>query len=608
VTFTRWAPGSRTVDLELRNAAGSVSVIPLPSAGDDVFTATVTTVRPGDRYRFRRDGGPFWPDPRSRFQPDGVHGASEVIDPDAFPWTDAEWPGLDPNRLAIYELHVGAFTPAGTFDGVRTRLEYLADLGITAIELMPVAAFPGRWNWGYDGAALFAPSERYGRPDDLRRLVDAAHRLGIGVILDVVYNHLGPDGAYLAAFAPSAIRTDRDSPWGGSLDLEPSSGARLREIFIDNAIHWVREYHMDGLRLDATHAILEDGPPSFVAELTRRVRSAAGERRVIVIAEDDRNLAEIVRPVAAGGWGLDGVWADDLHHELHVHLTGERDGYYADFTGSTESIATAVRDGWLYQGQIAPRRGRARGTTTDGIPGNRFVVGLQNHDQVGNRAHGERLHHLIDLQAFAAAVALCVLAPATPLLFMGQEWAATTPFQYFTDHSEPLGSQVVAGRSREFGGFKAFAGTGHDAELRTVPSPQDPGTFERSRLKWEEVSQPGHRRLHRFTRELLRVRRELAASGSRLAAVSAVDAQSLTLVHADAEGIPSHCTVIRLSGEGPVTVEAPAVPWQVMWSSRAVISGGPDATSTRVADRQLSVGFAGPGAVMFGRRIEDADA
>ncbi len=607
MTFALWSPGSRTVDLELRDTAGTVSIVRLSPSSDDLFTAEVARATAGDRYRFRRDDGPFWPDPRSRFQPDGVHGPSEVIDPGAFRWTDGEWTGPDVKRLVIYELHVGTFTPAGTFEGVRSRLDYLADLGVTAIELMPIAAFPGRWNWGYDGAALFAPSERYGRPDDLRRLVNDAHALGIGVILDVVYNHLGPDGSYLAAFAPAVIRADRDSAWGGGLDLAPSSGARLREIFIDNAIHWIREYHIDGLRLDATHAIVETGPPSFVPELTRRVRAAAKDRTVVVIAEDDRNLADIVRPVEAGGWGLDGVWADDLHHHLHVHLTAERDGYYADFSGSVDEIAATVRDGWFYQGQVAPRHGRRRGTETAGVPLDRFVVALQNHDQVGNRARGERLHHLIDLQAFAAAAALFLLAPETPLLFMGQEWAATSPFQYFTDHTEPLGSQVVAGRLREFSGFTAFAGAGADGTDGAMPSPQDPGTFERSRLQWNELSQPGHRRMHRLTRELLRVRRELVAAGARLITVSAVDSGSLVLMHADVLGTPSHRTVIRLSGQGPATVDAPDGSWQVMWSSRAIIAEGSDPTTTQAVGRQLTVTFTGPGAVMFERRIEEAE-
>jgi maltooligosyltrehalose trehalohydrolase len=293
--FTLWAPGATAVDLAIERDGHPPSVTPLAQAADGLWQTCVGSATAGARYRLRRDDHPFWPDPASRSQPAGVHGASEVVDAAAFTWTDARWRGPQ-GPLVIYELHVGTFTPEGTYEGVAARLPYLSDLGVTAIELMPLAEFPGRWNWGYDGAALFAPCHQYGRPDDLRRLVDRAHALGLAVIIDVVYNHLGPDGAYLAAFAPLVLRRDRDSPWGGGLDVDPVTGAMLRQFFIANAVHWIREYHADGLRLDATHAIVESGEPTLVAELTDAVRAAEPRRRTLVIAEDERNLSAIVRP------------------------------------------------------------------------------------------------------------------------------------------------------------------------------------------------------------------------------------------------------------------------------------------------------------------------
>lgn len=616
VAFRVWAPGARTVEIEVCRSGAAPLVAPLTPDDRELFSASVPAA-PGDRYRIRRDDGPLWPDPASRFQPDGVHGASEIIDADAFAWTDAGWRGRPMRDFVIYELHVGTFSASGTFDGVREHLRDLVDLGVTAIELMPIAAFPGRWNWGYDGAALFAPSERYGRPDDLRRLVDAAHAAGISVLLDVVYNHLGPDGAYLAAFAPAVLRSDRDGPWGGALDLDPASGAMLREFFVANAVHWVREYHLDGLRLDATHAIVDGEPSSFVAEVRREVHAAAPGRSVVVIAEDDRNLATIVAPASSGGWNLDGVWADDFHHFVHGHLTGEREGYYADFDGDTASLASAIRDGWFYQGQMSPRLGRPRGTSPAGIPHERFVIATQNHDQVGNRPRGERLNHLVDAQAFVAATAACVLSPETPLLFMGQEWAATSPFQFFTDHAEPLGSQVVEGRQREFASFSSFA------DRRTIPSPQDPETFNRSKLRWDERQTDAHQRVLSATRLLLRVRREISTSLRHLAAAVAIDGGSLALVYGDGAGQLAHTFIVRLSGRGSTEIDLTASvrtkgrgdegtgarpddeTWHVMWSTRPIVSGERDSSAVLVRGQRLSVMFAGPGAVMFSRRINE---
>jgi maltooligosyltrehalose trehalohydrolase len=608
--FTLWAPGADAVELAIDRAGRSTVTTRLTQTDDGLWTASVDGAAAGDRYRLRRDDRPFWPDPASRSQPEGVHGPSEVVDPDAFAWTDSEWSRPD-RSLVIYELHVGTFTPDGTFDGVVSRLPYLRDLGITAIELMPIAEFPGRWNWGYDGAALFAPCHRYGRPDDLRRLVDRAHAFGLAVLIDVVYNHLGPDGAYLAAFAPGVIRGDRDSPWGGGLDVEPTTGARLRQFFIANAVHWVREYHADGLRLDATHAIVERGDQTFVAELTDAVRAAVPQRQVLIVAEDDRNLSAIVRPRGEGGWGLDAVWADDFHHQVHVLTTGERDGYFSDFSGTTADLATTVREGWFYRGAYAPYFGGPRGSETAGIPRDRFVICLQNHDQIGNRARGDRLHHLIGLDTYAAASTLWLLAPETPLLFMGQEWAALTPFQYFTDHAEPLASQVVEGRRRE---FRAFASFGDGEAAAAIPSPQDAATFERSGLRWDELDRDPHDQMVAVYRALLQLRQDMHASGVSLASVDAPDDWTVVLHHQDRQGQPSHLTIVRLGGRDPLpdsperlapfrSIGAPTDGWTIVFETQTVLMARP----TRPASLgELPDRVDGPGAIVLARRAGGA--
>ncbi|HXH06040.1 MAG TPA: malto-oligosyltrehalose trehalohydrolase, partial [Vicinamibacterales bacterium] len=503
--FRVWAPGARavTVVVETGAAAGEHALAREP---DDTFTAVVGGARPGDRYRLRRDGGPPMPDPASRFQPEGVHGPSEIVDPAAFEWHDTDWPGVAAGDLVLYELHVGTFTPEGTFAAAAARLPYLRDLGVTAIELMPVADFPGRRNWGYDPAALFAPARCYGPPDDLRRLVDTAHALGLAVHLDVVYNHLGPDGAYLAAFSPPFFTDRHRSPWGAGVNLDGPGSAMVRRFLIENALHWLHEYHIDGLRLDATHALADDGPRHFLAELASAVHAAARGRPALVIAEDSRNLAVLVREPDEGGWGLDGVWADDFHHVVRVMLAGDRDGYYADYEGTTAELAATLRDGWLYQGRMSRYLGAPRGSDPRGVPKRKFVIAIQNHDQVGNRAFGDRLHHAIDPAAYRAASALLLLAPETPLLFMGQEWAATTPFLYFTDHGPELGARVSAGRRREFARFAAF----RDERARArIPDPQAESTFLASRLRWEEPERPPHGAVLRLYRRLLALRREL---------------------------------------------------------------------------------------------------
>ena len=456
-------------------AAGTYEV---PPEAPGVASITVPRAAAGDRYRYRIAGGDLRPDPASRYQPEGVHGPSEVIDPSAYRWSRDTWTVPSREQLVVYELHVGTFTAEGTFDGARRRLPELRALGVTAIELMPVADFAGSRNWGYDGVALFAPSRAYGRPDDLRRFVDEAHGHGLAVLVDAVYNHLGPEGAYLPEFHPCYITNRHSTPWGGAVNLDGCGSETVRRFIIDNALHWIREYRVDGLRLDATHALIDEGRVHLICELAARVRAAV-PRPVIIHAEDHRNLASMVAPSADGGWDLDGVWADDYHHIVRRAVAGDSHGYYEDFAGDATELAATIRQGWLYTGQPSRHMKGPRGTDPSRVPMAASVVCLQNHDQVGNRAVGDRLHHTVDLAAWRAASVVLLTCPMTPLLFMGQEWAASSPFLYFTDLEPDLGRAVTEGRRREFKDFPSFAGAGE------VPDPQAESTFAQSKLIWD---------------------------------------------------------------------------------------------------------------------------
>lgn len=497
--FDVWAPASARVEVLIGEPP-----VPhlLEPRAEGYFSGEIAEIRSEERYRFRLDGGDPLPDPCSRFQPEGVHGPSEVIDPAAFPWTDAGWMGIEMRGQVIYELHAGTFSEQGTFAGVTAQLEALRDLGVTVIELMPVAAFPGRWNWGYDGVSLFAPSQNYGHPDDLRRLVDTAHGLGLAVILDVVYNHLGPDGNYLRQFSPDYFTDRHHTLWGEAINYDGERSRAVRDFAIANACMWIREYHLDGLRLDATDSIKDDSEPHLLHELTAAVRGAAGNRGVVIIAEDARNDVRIIRTAGSGGYGLDGVWADDFHHALRVALTGARENYYAAFLGSPEEIARAITEGFVFQGDVFPVSGAPRGTAVTDEAAESFVFCIQNHDQVGNRPFGDRLHHGINAGRYLAASALLLFAPETPLIFMGQEYATDAPFLYFTDHHDELGALVTEGRRREFAGFEAFS---HERLRDLIPDPQQPETFLSSRL--DDADRERHAGIYRWYRDLIAFRR-----------------------------------------------------------------------------------------------------
>jgi maltooligosyltrehalose trehalohydrolase len=503
VLFRIWAPDARSLELIIRDgrAAGRH---PLKRLDEGVYETWIAGAAAGDRYAYRIDDEQELPDPASRFQPDGVHGASQIIDATAFGWTDGAFRIRQLQDLIVYELHVGTFSPEGTFAGVRSKLPYLRDLGITAIELMPVADFAGARNWGYDGVVLFAPSRVYGTPDDLRRLVDAAHGHGLAVLVDVVYNHLGPEGAYLPRYARQYLTDKHRTPWGGAVNVDDEGSRVVRRFIIDNAVHWIREYHADGLRLDATHALIDDTTPQIVEELVAAVREAAG-REVIVHAEDHRNLASMVLPRTQGGWGLDGVWADDFHHVVRRMVAGDAHSYFSDFEGTCEELARVLRQGWLYTGQRSPHLNERRGTDPSPVPMLRSVVCLQNHDQVGNRATGDRLHHTIPPEKWRAASVVLLTSPMTPLLFMGQEWAASSPFQYFTDLEPELGRLVTAGRRQEFAAFPEFS---DPWRRERIPDPQAATTFENSRLRWTEQAHGDHARCLALYRALLALRRD----------------------------------------------------------------------------------------------------
>jgi maltooligosyltrehalose trehalohydrolase len=600
VRFRVWAPAVQRLAVRLERGGEPPGLEPLERGVDGVFEGVVAA-RAGDRYRYVLDEAGAFPDPASRFQPDGVHGPSEIIDPSTFEWTDAGWPGIDPEAAVIYELHVGTFTPGGTFADAAGRLPYLRDLGVTVVELMPVADFPGDHNWGYDCVALYAPSRAYGRPDDLRRFVDRAHALGLAVHLDVVHNHLGPDGAYLHAYSPEFFTDRHSSPWGAGINLDGPGSACVRDFLIENALHWVLEYHVDGLRLDATHAFTDDSPLHFLEELASRVHAATPDRRVMVVAEDHRNLAMMLDPK---GWNLDGVWADDFHHAVRRLLAGDFESYYRDFRGTTAEIAIALEAGWVYQGEWSAHLAQPRGTDPSAVPHHRFVICLQNHDQIGNRAHGDRLHHAIDPAAYRAASTLLLTAPETPLLFMGQEWAASSPFLYFTDHHDELGRIVTAGRRKEFRQFAAFA---HEDAVEAVPDPQAPGTVARSRLVWDELAREPHAQVLRLYKALLRARRKIAA-GRRAdrAAVSAraLDQDTVSLEQQMQDG-SRLVTIARLRGAGEARLPAHAAPAparveRVLTTEDREFTSDPAPIAIEHGVDGLRVAFRRPGAVLLG--------
>ncbi len=506
VRFRLWAPAAHQVELSVDGANGS-KLLALDRGDNGWFELSTDAARPGTQYKFRIDGAQEVPDSASRFQPRDVHGPSEVIDPAAFDWKDHNWHGRRWEEAVIYEFHVGAFTPRGTFAAVRERLDYLADLGITALELMPIGDFPGQRNWGYDGVFLFAPDSMYGRPEDLKELVQSAHARGLMVFLDVVYNHFGPEGNYLSTYAPQFFTDRHRTPWGDGINFDGPGSQVVRDFFIRNALYWLSEYHFDGLRLDAVHAIVDDSTPNILTELADAVRnSIPPDRHVHLVLENDRNQAHYLqRNERCQPKWYAAQWNDDVHHTLHVLITGERDTYYSDYSKCPlDQLGRCLVDGFAYQGEASTfRNGEPRGEPTAGLPPTAFVSFLQNHDQIGNRAFGERLTKIANCRAVRAAAAILLLAPSPPLLFMGEELGAETPFLFFCDFEEGLAEAVTAGRRNEFARFARF---NDPAERERIPDPMSVATFEASQLEWDVIDQPRHQNWLKFYRKLMRLR------------------------------------------------------------------------------------------------------
>jgi maltooligosyltrehalose trehalohydrolase len=549
VRFGLWAPAASRVDLCFGNGS-EPDETPLEPRDKGWFQLITDAAKPGTQYSFRINGVQKVPDPASRFQPQDVHGPSEVINPEAFDWQDETWRGRRWEEAVLYEMHVGAFSEQGTFSGVRDRLDDLVDLGITAIEIMPVADFPGKRNWGYDGVFPFAPDSTYGRPEDLKELVQSAHRRGLMVLLDVVYNHFGPEGNYLNSYAPQFFTDRHKTPWGNGINFDGRDSRPVRDFFINNALYWLTEYHFDGLRLDAVHAIIDDSAPDILTELSEAVRSSIEpDRKVHLILENEGNQSRYLERAHGGTAALGctavqstvmlsrqsrtlrslaplgeprtavptlgqercqpraytAQWNDDIHHALHVLITGEHDGYYIDYSDHPlAQLGRCLTEGFAYQGEASGHKnGQTRGEPTNGLPPTAFVSFLQNHDQIGNRALGERITKLADPRAIRAAVAILLLAPSPPLLFMGEEFAAETPFLFFCDFEKDLAAAVTEGRRNEFAQFARF---NNPDQREHIPDPNSASTYRASRLNWSVVDRPSHQEWLCLYRELLRLR------------------------------------------------------------------------------------------------------
>ncbi|HKO15329.1 MAG TPA: malto-oligosyltrehalose trehalohydrolase [Gemmatimonadaceae bacterium] len=580
-----WAPKCSRVEIVLlysHDAGPGTALVP---EADGYFSGLVTGVEAGTRYKFRLDGE-LTPDPASRYQPDGPHGPSQIVDAAGFAWTDQAWRGIALPGQVIYELHIGTFTPEGSYRAAIEHLPQLAELGVTSIEVMPLAEFAGRFGWGYDGVALFAPFHHYGSPDDLRALVDAAHANGIGVLLDVVYNHLGPDGNYLKRFSDHYFKGSTE--WGEALNFDGEQSAPVRELFLSNAAYWIDEFHCDGLRLDATQQIFDESTPHILAEVATRVHAAAGARATLLVAENEPQHTRLLRPRGEGGYGLDALWNDDFHHSAIVAVTGRSEAYYSGYTGSAQELVSAVKYGYLYQGQWYGWQLARRGTPAFDIAPRHFVHFIQNHDQVANSGAGLRLHALTTPGRHRAITALVLLAPETPMLFQGQEFAASAPFLYFADHNAELARLVRHGRSEFLGQFASLAAR----DPASFPDPADPRTFERCKLDWGERRHGSHACALALVRDLLCVRRDDPTIAAQAAMPTGTPARAV-----DGAVLGEEALLLRFFGERdvldrlllvnlgrqlhpPALAEPLAAPpagsrWRPLWSSEDPRYGGP---------------------------------
>ncbi len=503
VRFRLWAPAAEHIEVALQGLQHPLAMEPVGGGWHELVTGEATS---GSRYQFRLPDGTRVPDPASRFQPEDVHGPSEVMDPASFSWNDDAWENRPWSEAVLYELHIGTFTEAGTFQAAIGKLDHLVELGVTGIEIMPVAEFPGRWNWGYDGVLLYAPDASYGRPDDLKALVQAAHQRGLMVLLDVVYNHFGPDGNYIPKYAPQLFTNRHKTPWGDAVNYDSAGSPAVRDFIIHNALYWLEEFHFDGLRLDAVHAIKDDGEKHLLEELVERVRAARGKRSVHLILENEDNQVRRLRRNADGEpTQYTAQWNDDLHHVLHTAATLESNGYYKEFVGDTYKLGRALAEGFAFQGEVMGFRGGERGEPSSELPPTAFIAFMQNHDQIGNRAFGERINAIASPEAVHAIAAVYLLLPQIPMLFMGEEWGSSQPFPFFCDFQGELGDLVRKGRREELKHFPEFK----DPEKRErIPDPQSENTFRSGKLDWSQRGQAVHAEWLDWYRRILAVRRE----------------------------------------------------------------------------------------------------
>lgn len=576
VHFRVWAPEQRSIDVVLYGERERI--IPLDREPDGYFSGFAPGVRAGARYKFRVNGGEAYPDPASRYQPEGPHHASQVIDPSAFQWTDTAWRGAAPLGQVLYEMHIGTFTPDGTFAAAAEKLEFLRDTGITVIEVMPLSEFPGGFGWGYDGVHPFAPTRLYGTPDDFRSFVDRAHSLGLGVILDVVYNHLGPDGNYFGHYSKHYFTERYRTDWGPAINFDGERCEGARELVMSNAAYWISEYHLDGLRLDATQDIYDSSKDHILAALARAARGAAGPRPIILVAENEPQHTKLVRPQDRGGYGLDMLWNDDYHHSAMVALTGHNEAYYSDHTGSPQEFISAAKYGYLFQGQWYSWQRKRRGTPAYDIPPHAFVTFIQNHDQIANSARGLRISELADRGTYKAITALTLLSPGTPMLFQGQEFATSSPFYYFADHAPDLSAKVKLGREEFMSQFPTLA----TPEMEScLPDPGKRQTFERSKVNWDDLEK--NEWVVRMHRDLLRLRRQtpvLNAQRPRSVDGAVLSPQAFALRYFGDNG-DDRLLVVNLGRDlnldpAPEPLLAPVEgrAWDIEWSSENPGYGG----------------------------------
>jgi maltooligosyltrehalose trehalohydrolase len=596
--FRVWAPTAHAVAVELyANTREAIGTVPLEMESDGYFSGFVSEARPNSLYKFRLDRGSF-PDPASRFQPDGPHGPSQVIEP-RFRWTDDAWRGRTPREIVLYELHLGTFTAEGTWRAAAAQLTELARLGITAVEVMPVADFPGRFGWGYDGVNLFAPSRLYGSPDDARSFVDRAHELNLMVVLDVVYNHFGPDGNYVGEFSADYFTTRYKCEWGDALNFDGDNAGPVRELFISNARYWIEEFHFDGLRLDATQQIYDQSETHLLAEITAAVRDAAPQRHTFVLGENEPQHTRLVRPRESGGYGIDALWNDDFHHTAMVAATGRSEAYYSDYRGTPQEFVSACKYGYLFQGQWSRWQQQRRGTPTFGLAPRNFIAFLQNHDQVANSLHGARLHQLASPGVLRALTALTLLGPAIPLLFQGQEFAASAPFLYFADHNAELKQLIRQGRRQFLSQFRSIAAA--DAQS-AVNEPGAVETFQRCKLDFAERAK--HAPIYRLHEDLLRLRRE----DPTLRAIHHLDGAVLGAGAFVLRFFPEHgddrLLVVNLGVEqrfdpAPEPLLAPLEKkgWRILWSSESLRYGG---NGTPLLETAVNWMIPGQSAVVLG--------